>query len=77
MYSRLLVLPLPSPMMIVIRSRIHRWARAPPRLERISLGADGDARGSIEAKKKEVLRSRQVVQRGPRWTKGGDAVTTK
>ena len=22
------------------------------------------------------LRSRQAVQRGPRWTKGGDAVTT-
>ena len=24
-----------------------------------------------------LLRSRQAVQRGPRWTKGGDAVTTK
>ena len=30
------------------------------RLERISLGADGDARGSIEAKKKEALAKRTV-----------------
>ena len=31
-----------------------------PRLERISLGADGDARGSIEARKKEALAKRTV-----------------
>ena len=30
------------------------------RLERISLGADGDARGSIEAKKKEAPAKRTV-----------------
>ena len=30
------------------------------RLERISLGADGDARGSIEAKKKEAPTKRTV-----------------
>ena len=59
-YSRLLILPLLSSMMIVIRSRTHRWARAPARLERISLGADGDARGSIEAKKKEAPAKRTV-----------------
>ena len=31
----------------------------------------------ISALSHELLRSRQAVQRGPRWTKGGDAVTTK
>ena len=36
-------------------------------LERISLGADGDARGSIEAKKKEALAKRTVKRaRRPR-----------
>ena len=28
------------------------------------------------AEEGQVLRSRQAVQRGPRWTMGGDAVTT-
>ena len=38
------------------------------RLERISLGADGDARGSIEAKKKEAL-AKRIVKRARRARK--------
>ena len=67
-HSRPLVLPLPSPMMIVIRSKIHRWALTPACLERISLGADGDARGHIETKKKEAP-AKRTIKRAERTKK--------
>ena len=39
------------------------------RLERISLGADGDARASIEAKKKEAL-AKRIVKTCKMYQKG-------